>query len=98
MAAIAEAFRIAKGFLPVRVELPEPLPTRLLVPEDLSLSLIILLAIAPPACPLSLSFPEPLLELEEEELVLVRVLSIVEGPDILISGYKSASNLNCSML
>ena len=40
---MADAFRIANGFLPVKVELPDPVPTKLLVPEDLSLSLIILL-------------------------------------------------------
>ena len=45
MAAIADAFRIANGFLPVRVvPLPVPVPTKLLVPEDLSLSFIIFLA------------------------------------------------------
>ena len=82
---MADAFKIAKGFFPVRVELPEPLPTKLLVPELLSLSLIILLAMAPPFWPLSLSLPDPLLELEDEELVLVSVLSY-EGPFILISG------------
>lgn len=43
--AIAEALRMANGFFPVRVELPEPVPTKLLVPEDLSLSLIILFCI-----------------------------------------------------
>lgn len=89
---------MAKGFLPVRVELPDPLPTILLVPELLSLSLIILFAIAPPVYPFSLSFaPDPLLVLEADELVLVKVLSC-DGPFILISGYKRASNLNCSML
>ena len=97
VAAIAEAFKIANGFLPVKVELPLPEPTRLLVPEDLSLSLIILLAIAPPDWPLSLSLL-PLLLLEADELVLVRVLSIDEGPFIFISGCRSASNLNCSIL
>ena len=96
---MAEALRMAKGFLPVSVEFPEPLPTRLLVPEDLSLSLIILLAMAPPAYPLLLSWPDPLLVLEEdEELVLIRVLSTVDGPLILISGCRSASNLNYSIL
>ena len=35
---------MAKGFLPVNVELPCPVPTKLLVPDDLSLSLIIFLA------------------------------------------------------
>lgn len=45
MAAIADAFRIANGFLPVRVvPLPVPVPTKLLVPEDLSLSFIIFFA------------------------------------------------------
>ena len=45
VAAIADAFRMAKGFLPVRVvPLPVPVPTRLLVPEDLSVSFIIFLA------------------------------------------------------
>ena len=54
-AAIELALRIAKGFFPVRVELPPPVPTMLLVPEDLSLSFIIRLDIgllapaAPPA-------------------------------------------------
>lgn len=73
---MAEAFKTAKGFFPVRVELPDPLPTMLLVPELLSVSLIILLAIAPPVFPLSLSLPAPLLlVLEADELVLVRVLS-----------------------
>lgn len=43
-AAIADALRIAKGFFPVRVELPAPAPMRLLVPEDLSLSFIIFFA------------------------------------------------------
>jgi hypothetical protein len=36
--------------------------------------------------------------LEAEELVLVKVLSLETGPLILISGCKSASNLNCSIL
>ena len=44
-AAMAEALRMAKGFLPVRVVLPLPEPIRLLVPDDLSLSLIIFFAI-----------------------------------------------------
>jgi len=45
VAAIADAFRMANGFLPVRVvPLPVPVPTKLLVPEDLSLSFIIFLA------------------------------------------------------
>ena len=43
VSAIAEAFRTANGFLPVRVDPPEP--TRFLVPDDLSLSLIIFLEI-----------------------------------------------------
>jgi hypothetical protein len=45
VAAIAEALRMANGFLPVRVELPPPVPTRLFVPDDLSLSFMIFLAI-----------------------------------------------------
>jgi len=44
VAAIADALRIANGFLPVRVEFPCPVPTKLFVPEDLSLSLIIFFA------------------------------------------------------
>jgi hypothetical protein len=40
------AFKIAKGFFPVKVELPPPVPTRLLVPDDLSLSFIIRFDIA----------------------------------------------------
>jgi hypothetical protein len=45
VAAIADAFRIANGFLPVSVvPLPVPVPTKLFVPEDLSLSFIIFLA------------------------------------------------------
>ena len=71
VAAIEEAFKIAYGFLPVRVELLPPVPTRLLVPEDLSLSLIILLLMAE----FPTSFPDaPLLVLEADELLLERVL------------------------
>ena len=44
-AAMADALRIANGFLPVNVEFPPPAPIRLLVPDDLSLSLIIFFAI-----------------------------------------------------
>ena len=36
--AIADAFKMANGFLPVKVELPEPDPMRLFVPELLSVS------------------------------------------------------------
>ena len=39
-AAMAEALRTAKGFFPVKLELPLPEPTRLLVPLDLSVSFI----------------------------------------------------------
>ena len=68
VAAIAEAFKIANGFLPVRVEDPDPEPTRLLVPEDLSLSLIIFefKALFPASFP-----PEPPLRvLDADELLL----------------------------
>lgn len=81
---MAEAFRMAKGFLPVRVEDPAPVPTRLFVPDDLSPSLIILLAMDA-AIPFSYYLP-PLLVLDADELVLVSVLSIDDGPLILISG------------
>ena len=47
VAAIADAFRIANGFLPVNVEFPLPVPTKLFVPDDLSLSLIIFFERAP---------------------------------------------------
>jgi hypothetical protein len=47
VAAIADAFRIANGFLPVNVEFPFPVPTKLFVPDDLSLSLIIFFERAP---------------------------------------------------
>lgn len=101
VAAIAEALRMAKGFLPVSVEFPTPVPTRLLVPDDLSLSLIIFL----PngwlfGFPLPPFWPDyPLLLLEDDDRVLFyEPPDIVEGPFILISGSKRASNLNCSML
>ena len=101
MAAIADALRIANGFLPVSVEFPTPVPTRLLVPDDLSLSLIIFLPngwlFADPLAPF---WPDdPLLALEEDEMVLFYELpDIADGPFILISGYNNASNLNCSIL
>ena len=41
--AIADGFKIANGFLPVIV-FPPPEPTRLLVPDDLSVSFMILFA------------------------------------------------------
>ena len=44
-AAIADALRIANGFLPVSVVFPPPVPIKLFVPDDLSLSFIIFLAI-----------------------------------------------------
>ena len=47
VAAIAEALRIANGFLPVNVEFPFPVPTKLFVPDDLSLSFIIFFESAP---------------------------------------------------
>ena len=62
-AAMAEAFRMAKGFFPVNVVLPPPEPIRLLVPDDLSLSLIIFLAMPDALFVLLLSFSP--LELEE---------------------------------
>jgi hypothetical protein len=58
--------------LPVKVELPDPVPTKLLVPEDLSVSLIILLFKA--ELPYA-SFPEPPdLVLDADELLLETVL------------------------
>ena len=56
------ALRMAKGFFPVNVELPPPVPTRLLVPDDLSLSFIIRLDIAlgaPPAVLPGIPVPRP---------------------------------------
>ena len=57
------AFRIANGFFPVKVELPPPVPTRLLVPDDLSLSFIIRFDIAlfcaPPGPPVAPGIPVP---------------------------------------
>lgn len=44
-AAIADAFNIANGFFPVKVELPLPDPTKLFVPDDLSVFFIILFVI-----------------------------------------------------
>lgn len=73
---MADAFKIANGFLPVNVEFPAPVPTRLLVPDDLSLSLIILLFNARLVVyPFGAGAPGtadwPLLELEDEESVLL---------------------------
>jgi len=77
-----DAFRTAYGFLPVRVE--PPLPTKLFVPEDLSLSFIIRLE------RLELAgdyFPLELVDLLlEEELVLEEVLPLLGGPRIFNSG------------
>ena len=110
VAAIAEALRIANGFLPVRVELPPPVPTRLFVPDDLSLSFMIFLAI-PLAVLLYLDLSlsalefeeviwfalwEPLLFVEEDEEFVLLELEL--DMPILISGCSMASNLNCSML
>ena len=78
VAAIEDAFNTAYEFLPVRV-FPLPLPIMLFVPEDLSLSLIILfgllvdydLASLPPCFLLSLLLLalELVLELVEEILL-----------------------------
>jgi hypothetical protein len=101
-AAIDDALRMAKGFLPVSVE-PYPLPIKLLVPDDLSLSLIIFLDMAlfwVDYCVLELLlvllamlFTDPDLVLELDEL-----LPLLGGPLIASSGWRYASNLNCSML
>ena len=76
--------RIANGFLPVKVELPFPDPTRFLVPDDFSLSLIILLAMdefCVCVYPFSLSLPvDPRLE-AEELLVEVALFAEVELGD-----------------
>jgi hypothetical protein len=64
-AAIADAFRIANGFFPVKVVLPLPEPMRLLVPDDLSLSLIIFFAMPLALFPCFRSFSP----LEFEEVV-----------------------------
>lgn len=111
VAAIAEAFNIANGFLPVKVELPDPVPTKLLVPDDLSLSLIIFLFKVefPSAYPLAFVLEPPLFELEfveDDNELLVEpdrpgtavVTAYWFGPLVLISGCNKASNLNCSIL
>jgi len=79
-AAMAEALRMANGFLPVKLE---PLII-LLVPEDLSPSLIVLLDITlfvPGFDPETVLFELLLLF----ELVLVELL-LLGGPRILSSG------------
>jgi len=99
VAAIAEAFKIANGFFPVTVWLFPPLPTRLFVPEDLSLSLIILFAIAE-LLYVDIKFLDSLPELPRElvlELLVLSVLLFDMGFN-LISGWSMASNLNCSIL
>jgi hypothetical protein len=96
VAAIAEALSTANGFLPVRVLLPAPLPTKFFVPELFSLSLIILLATAEFILP-SLDFSlgdEDLLDDEDVDDELLEE----DRADGLTSGSKSASNLNYSIL
>lgn len=63
---------MANGFFPVSVEFPLPVPTRLLVPDDLSLSLIILLAIGlDPGVPVlgPVVGDDPLLLVDEDVLL-----------------------------
>ena len=98
--AIDDALRMANGLLPVRVD-PDPVPTKLFVPEDLSLSLIIFFE----SELFSLTFYfflfklDPLLfELDFELELVDELLPLLGGPRMLISGYRKASNLNCSML
>lgn len=106
-----EALRTAKGLLPVRVVDPLPLPIRLLVPDDLSESLIILFDKAlwlllllceefglEPAFDLLVPLVLLLDILDDLVLELDSLLKVLGDPLGDSSGCKKASNLNCSML